>query len=163
MLDDAALLRRYVDARAEADFEELVRRHVDGVYSAAFRRLGGDAHLAQDVAQQVFIAMAQQAASLCRHPILIGWLYTTTRNLAANAVRSERRRQAREREAQTMSKINSEPLVEADWGRVAPVLDAVIDQLTEADRTAVLLRFIDRRPFTRKSGPPCGSPKTRRA
>ncbi len=47
-----------------------------------------------------------------------------------------------------MSTMNSEPVNEADWGRVAPVLDAAIDQLSESDRTAVLLRFVDRRPFS---------------
>ncbi len=42
MLDDTALLRRYVNTRTEADFAELVRRHLDGVYSAALRQLGGE-------------------------------------------------------------------------------------------------------------------------
>jgi hypothetical protein len=36
---------------------------------------------------------------------------------------------------------------EADWSRVAPVLDAAIDQLAENDRAAILARFIDRRAF----------------
>lgn len=36
---------------------------------------------------------------------------------------------------------------DTEWSRVAPLLDAVIDELREEDRTAVLLRFIERRPF----------------
>jgi RNA polymerase sigma factor (sigma-70 family) len=147
MSDDPSLLRRYSETRAEDAFAELVHRHLDGVYSAALRRVNGDTHLAEDVAQQVFSALAQNAGSLSRHPILAGWLYRTTRNQAANAVRTERRRKAREQEAQDMTKLTSEPAVEADWSCVAPVLDDVFDELNESDRTAVLLRFVERRPF----------------
>lgn len=35
----------------------------------------------------------------------------------------------------------------ADWGRVGPVLDSAIDQLGERDRTAIVLRFVDKRTF----------------
>jgi len=36
-LTDQQLLRDYAEMRSEADFVELVRRHVDLVYSAAVR------------------------------------------------------------------------------------------------------------------------------
>jgi hypothetical protein len=49
MMDDATLLRRYAQNRAESDFAELVRPHLNFVYSAALRQVNGDAHLAQDV------------------------------------------------------------------------------------------------------------------
>jgi len=42
MTDDAELLRRYATDRSEAAFAELVRRHVDLVYSTALRQMGGD-------------------------------------------------------------------------------------------------------------------------
>lgn len=145
---DAELLRRYLEAGAEDAFAELVRRHLDGVYSAALRRLGGDVQLAEDAAQQVFIALARKAGLVARHPFLSAWLYTTTRHEAANIVRRERRRKARERYAQAMNDIiggNDEPA--ADWNRVAPVLDETIDQLGETERAAILLRFVERRGF----------------
>ncbi|PTX91426.1 sigma-70 family RNA polymerase sigma factor [Opitutus sp. ER46] len=143
---DAELLQRYVSAGAEEAFAELVRRHIDGVYSAAVRRVGGDTHLAEDVVQQVFAALAQNAAALVRHPALSAWLYVSTRNQAVNVVRRERRRKTRELEAMAMRE--NEPEAEAiDWRRVAPVLDAAIDQLNETDRTAVVLRYIERRSF----------------
>lgn len=147
MPDDATLLRRYAEERAEDAFAELVRRHLDGVYSAALRRVGGDTHLAEDVAQQVFTALARKAAELSRHPVLTGWLYLTTRNEAANVVRSERRRKTREQEAHAMKEILSDTGSKVDWSRVSPVLDEMIDELGEADRSAVLLRFVDRRGF----------------
>src|SRR4051812_5046040 len=57
MTSDAELLQSYVSDRSNKAFAELVRRHLDGVYSAALRRVGGDSHLAQDVSQHVFIAL----------------------------------------------------------------------------------------------------------
>lgn len=147
MPDDALLLRRYARERAEDAFAELVRRHLDGVYSAALRRVGGDTHLAEDVAQQVFVALACNAARLSEREILSGWLYTTTRHLAANVVRTERRRKAREQQANFMSDVNTDSSAAADWSRMAPLLDDAMDQLGESDRAVILLRFVERRAF----------------
>src|SRR6476646_7173615 len=66
MNSDSELLCRYVEARCEDAFAELVRRHVNLVYSAALRQVNGDAHLAQDVAQNVFADLARKAATLSR-------------------------------------------------------------------------------------------------
>src|SRR5204862_5360877 len=115
------------------------------VYSAALRRLHGDAHQAEDVAQVVFCALARKAHRLSRHPALTGWLYTATRNAVINVVRAETRRGAREKEAQLMHEANSE--TSADWSQLRPVLDTAMDQLNERDREAVLLRFFQGRAF----------------
>jgi RNA polymerase sigma factor (sigma-70 family) len=147
MSSDVELLQRYAQDQAEDAFEELVRRHIDRVYSAALRRVGGDAFLAEDVVQQVFVALARKAAWLSRHPILLGWLHLATRNEAANVVRSERRRKNREREAQTMMDTHTPGTDESAWSQVAPVLDDALDQLSDRDRTAVLFRFAEQRAF----------------
>ncbi len=147
MPHDVTLLRRYAADRAEDAFAEIMRRHLDGVYSAALRRVGGDVHLAEDVAQQVFSALAVKAEAVARHPSITGWLYTATRHAAANVVRSERRRKRREQEAQTMHEDSSPAALETDWSRVAPLLDEAIDGLAENDRVAILARFIERRAF----------------
>jgi hypothetical protein len=39
-MNDWSLLRQYVERRSEAAFESLVRRHLDMVYSAAWRQTG---------------------------------------------------------------------------------------------------------------------------
>src|SRR2546427_3984716 len=117
-LTDQQLLRDYVGCRSEAAFAELVRRHVDFVYSAALRMVR-DAHLAEDVTQGVFVALARNARQLADRPVLSGWLHRTTQNLAANAVRSDVRRRAREQEAAAMNELfATEP--EAVWERIAP-------------------------------------------
>ncbi len=71
---DAALLRRWADEKSEAAFTALVGRHLDLVYAAALRRLGGDAHAAADVAQQVFTTLARDASRLAQHTVLTAWL-----------------------------------------------------------------------------------------
>lgn len=138
-LSDQALLRDYGVNRSEAAFAELVRRYVDLVYSVA-RRMTGDEDEARDVTQSVFVALARDAAKLRRHPVLAGWLHCTSRNLAANAVRRDVRRRAREQQAALMNEISSqEP--EALWEQIAPVLDAALAELNQSDRDAVLLRY----------------------
>lgn len=114
MPDDVTLLRRYASERAEDAFAEIVHRHLDGVYSAALRRVGGDVQLAEDVAQQVFSALAAKAETVARHAAITGWLYTATRHAAANVVRGERRRKQREQEAHTMHDVFSSTAQEAD-------------------------------------------------
>jgi RNA polymerase sigma factor (sigma-70 family) len=147
MSDDATLLRQYATERAEDAFAELVRRNLPFVYSAALRRLGGDAHRAQDVAQVVFCALARDAQRISRNPVLAGWFYTATRNAAIDVIRSEKRRRTREEEAHHMQQIATELDSPADWSHLRPVLDAAMDQLNERDREAVLLRFFQGRPF----------------
>jgi RNA polymerase sigma factor (sigma-70 family) len=147
MSDDAELLRRYAEQRSEAAFAELVRRHLNLVYSAAVRLTRGDTHRAEDVAQLVFTDLARKAAALSRRPVLAGWLYTSTHYATAKILRTEQRRQTREQEAQAMQELLSDVAPEADWDRLRPVLDAAMRELNERDREAVLLRFFEGRGF----------------
>ena len=148
MIDDTTLLRRYVQDHSESDFAELVRRHLNLVYSSALRQVNGDTYLAQDVAQLVFTDLALKAATLTKHRVLAGWLFTSTRFAAAKLVRGERRRQAREQEAHFMQEIApADPSASLDWERVRPVLDEALGELSERDREAILLRYLDGRDF----------------
>jgi RNA polymerase sigma factor (sigma-70 family) len=146
MLDDAQLLSRYAKDRSEGAFAELVQRHISLVYTAALRQVGGDAHLAHDVTQEVFTDLARKARALADRPVLAGWLFTATRFAAAKQVRAARRRRAREQEAHAMNQIRPDS-AEPDWERLRPVLDDVLAELGEADREAVLLRFFEGRAF----------------
>jgi RNA polymerase sigma factor (sigma-70 family) len=143
-LEDAELLRRYIADRSEAAFAELVRRHLPTVYGFALRKVGGDAHLAEDVAQVVFTTLARKASSLSGRATLGGWLYRTTHFAARDVVRVERRRRNREQEAETMNKItrnDSEAAI--DWEKIRPVLDDTLNELGDDDRDAVWLRFFE--------------------
>src|SRR5579884_677821 len=108
MPEDAELLRQYAENQSDAAFGELVRRHLNLVYSAALRQVGGDAHLAQDVAQAVFCDLARKARLLAAHPVLVGWLYSSVHYAAAKAVRAEQRRRARERVAHALQMMSED-------------------------------------------------------
>lgn len=139
---DAQLLRAYAERRSDAAFAELVRRHIDLVHSAA-RRMVGDAHIAEDVTQATFLALAKNAAQLTERPVLAGWLHRTAQNIAAQTVRTDVRRRAREQEAAAMNEsLAASP--DADWEQIAPHLDAALGELTEPERDAVMLRYFQR-------------------
>jgi RNA polymerase sigma factor (sigma-70 family) len=148
MLDDGALLREYAQSGSEEAFAELVQRRVDFVYSTALRAVNGDEHLAKDVSQSVFIDLARKAQTLSCRAGLTGWLYTSTCFAGAKAVRSERRRQARERAAHAMQEPMSNPSQDADWENIRPVVDSAMLELKASDREALLLRFFERRSLT---------------
>lgn len=146
-MSDAELLRLYAAERAQDAFAELVRRHLNVVYGVALRRTGNNVHLAEDVSQRVFTDLARKASSLASHPSLTGWLYTSTRFAAAQALRSEVRRQHREEKALLMSEDTATSPHDDDWRRLQPRIEDALDDLGQADREAVLLRFYEAKPF----------------
>ena len=150
-MDEWQLLQTYAKDRSEAAFAELVSRHLDWVYSVALRHVG-DAHLAEDVVQSVFVLLARKARDLRPGTLLGGWLFRTTRHVAGHARRAEQRRKSREATAFTMIDDSSSPNTdEILWQQLAPHLDEAVTALPEADRSAILLRFYEKMPL-RKVG-----------
>jgi RNA polymerase sigma factor (sigma-70 family) len=144
---DTQLLHCYVQNRDENAFTSLVRLRLGLVYSVALRRVGGDAQLAEDVAQKVFTDLARKAASLDGRTTLTGWLYVSTHHASAEVVRSERRRKNREQESQTMQTLLDESTPEPDLNRLRLALDEVIVALRDDEREAIALRFFEQRSF----------------
>ena len=143
-LDDISLLRRYAEQNSEEAFAELVSRHVNKVYSVALRHTQNP-HQAEEITQAVFVILASKAGRLGKRVVLSGWLYQTARLTAITFIRSEVRRVRREREAHMQNLLNEK---ESDlWPQIAPLLDAAMSGLNEADRVAVVLRFFDGKSF----------------
>jgi RNA polymerase sigma factor (sigma-70 family) len=141
--DDRQLLREYAREHSEAAFGELVTGHINLVYATALRVVNGDRHLAEDITQTVFIDLARRAGYLPSDVVLSGWLYRHTCFSASKAIRGERRRQTREQTALQMSALHEN----TDWDHVRPVLDDALNQLTESDRNAIVLRFLEQADF----------------
>jgi RNA polymerase sigma factor (sigma-70 family) len=145
MTDCQTWLAEYAKSGSESAFRELVARYIDLVYCTALRLVGGDTHLAQDVAQLVFVDLARKASTLPGDLFLGGWLYRDTCFVAGKIMRGERRRQARERQAAEM---NTQPdHSAANLAKVVPILDEAISELGATDRAAILLRFFEQRDF----------------
>jgi RNA polymerase sigma factor (sigma-70 family) len=145
-MTDSQLLSEYVRAQDQRAFATLVERHSKLVYSAALRRTG-DAHLADDVTQAVFVILARKAPALLGTSVLVAWLYKTTRYASMDALKLRGRRERHERKAAEMRVNAYDPEMEMKWPRVAELLDAAIDGLSESDRRAVLLRYYENRSF----------------
>ena len=145
MTESQKLLAEYAKNGSESAFRELVTRYINLVYSTALRLVGGDTQLAEDVTQTVFINLARNGRTLSSEVMLGGWLHQHAFHVATKAVRAERRRQSREREAVEMNTLQNDS--GANWRQVGPILDEAITQLGSEDRTAILLRFFEQRSF----------------
>lgn len=143
MNEDNELLHQFAEHRAQEAFTALVERNIRLVYSAALRQVGGDAHLAADVTQSVFVSVACRAERLARHPALKAWLFTATRFIAAKALRRQQRWLRREEAANaTSAEITG---ATPRWEDLRGVIDEALHDLAESDRRVILLRYFDER------------------
>ena len=141
-MNGSELLTCYRKTGSDAAFTGLLRRYTSLVYSVANRRLSNQS-LAEDVTQMVFTRLAKAPPAIKADGELAAWLHRTTVHVAIDIWRSETRRRTREQEAVLMQ---SAPAEDARiWEEMTPHLDEALDQLTDDDRQAVLLRFFDHR------------------
>ncbi|MDB6019271.1 MAG: hypothetical protein JWR19_3760, partial [Pedosphaera sp.] len=95
---DNELVKAYAAEGSEAAFRALVARHVDLVYATALRQVG-DAGVAEEVAQNVFMALARKAPRLGGMETLGGWLHRNAIFEGKARIRAELRRRRREETA----------------------------------------------------------------
>lgn len=145
-MNEQALLREFAATRSEEALAALLRQYLPLVYSVALRQTSGDTLLAGEIAQETFCIFARKVGAFSEKVVLSAWLCRTAVYLAQKAVRSERRRHAREREAYQMQQqlSNSPDLI--SWEDLSPQIDAALDLLPENDRCALILRFFERKP-----------------
>ncbi|HEV2436562.1 MAG TPA: sigma-70 family RNA polymerase sigma factor [Verrucomicrobiae bacterium] len=144
MTSDLDLLEKFVRENSQAAFSEIVRRHLNLVYSAALRQVRSP-QLAEEIAQSVFADLARNAGKMSGTGVppvssLTPWLYAVTRRTAIDVIRKESRRQLREQIAVEMHNMDA---TQNDWRQIEPLLDDAMAALEETDRSAVLLRYFE--------------------
>lgn len=138
---DHELLARYLGQSSEDAFARLAERHLPLVHSAALRQVRSH-QLAEEVAQAVFVNLANNASRLVPNTNLTAWLYQVTRREAIQVIRREARRQARE---QTFTEMNATNSGGADWSQIERFLDEAMHSLDEIDRATILLRYFEKK------------------
>lgn len=147
---DAELMLRYAAEGDRAAFAVLVRRYWGLVVAAGRRQVGGDAALADDVAQAVFIVLARKAGSIRPDLPLPAWLLGVARHAARNATKMRARQQHHERIAAQL-RLDQElmaippadaAVADAEHLRHARgLLDESIARLPAIERSGVVLHF----------------------
>lgn len=149
MTSDLDLLRQFAREQSQDAFSEIVRRHLNLVYSAALRQVRSS-QLAEEIAQSVFADLSRSGTGIL--PVnetnsLAPWLYTVTRRTAIDVIRKESRRQLREQIAVEMQNMNATENSGAGfqpaWSEIERFLDEAMESLDETERAAILLRYFE--------------------
>jgi RNA polymerase sigma factor (sigma-70 family) len=143
-LSDIELLDAYTREHSEDAFRELVARHLNFIYSVALRQLRNP-HLAEEATQSAFIALAGKAGQLRRRTVIAGWLHRAVHFAALKLQRSEARRKRWEERAATMDVPGDTN--DAFQEVALPHVDGALAELSEHDRDAVVLRFLQQQSF----------------
>jgi RNA polymerase sigma factor (sigma-70 family) len=136
---DLLLLRQYARRGDQRAFEEVVRRHVDVVFSAAMRQVG-DQHRAEEVTQAVFVLLAKKAGTLGDRSLVGGWLVNAARLVCKSLLRSERRRAHYERQAAAMR--CEAQLDQAKQVQINTMIDEAMSKLDQTSRGLLVMQFM---------------------
>jgi RNA polymerase sigma factor (sigma-70 family) len=143
-LTDGQLLEAFLSGRHETAFEELLKRHGPLVLGVC-RRILRDPHDADDAFQATFLVLLRKAGSIGKKESVASWLYGVAYRLAVRAKAKAHRRQAHERHGTPMT--TTDPFEELIWRDLRHVLDEEINQLPEPYRAAVVLCFLEGKPY----------------
>jgi RNA polymerase sigma-70 factor (ECF subfamily) len=135
---DAALVARARGGDHRA-FEDLVRRHKDGVLNLA-RRMVADADAAEDVTQEALIKAYRQLHRFRGNAAFSTWLYRIAVNEARGYLRSQGRRQARWEKQRDMEASETPP---PEPGEQQGPLVALLQELPEKQRAALALFYLE--------------------
>ena len=113
-MTERELIGRVLDGDRLAE-RELYEKHVDRVYRLAYRLADGDADLARDFAQDVFVRAFERLAEFRGDAALSTWLHSITVSVALNGMRKVKRWRAREADLDEADVIGSAgPRIEPD-------------------------------------------------
>ena len=141
-------LADYIERADESAFAEIVRRHLDLIYSAAVRQTSNPT-AAEEITQSVFVLLAEKAHTLRPTGSLAAWLYGAARLKGLEYLRMESKRRAREQKIVEMnaSQLEDEDESPINWEQLSPLLENAMGELGETDRAAVLMRYFQNAPY----------------
>jgi RNA polymerase sigma-70 factor (ECF subfamily) len=157
---DEMLMVRYQRGDAQA-FAALVRRHNRPVYNFVFRQLR-DSVAAEDLTQDVFMRVVQNAAEFKHEARFSTWLYSITRNLCVDQLRRlSHRRHASLDAPRAGARDSAPPLGEtlpdqspgasaersAQSNQVRGTIERALSALPDDQREVFLLREVANLPF----------------
>lgn len=139
VMDDHELLSAYVQGNERA-FEALVEKYFRMVFATAAQQTG-DFHLAEEVAQTVFLILSLKARGFSSRATVGGWLIQTTRFVCKDAIKMRRRRQQHEQELEAAIQ---QPLeIRAEPGALEILLDEALLILKPDEHAGVFARFVE--------------------
>jgi RNA polymerase sigma-70 factor, ECF subfamily len=149
----ASLNRRDTDAELIAAFQSgdrsalagLYQLHKDQVYSVAFYFFRGDANLAADITQQVFLKLMTDIGKFRGASEFSTWLYRMVVNTCIDASRKHKKEVVPIREIAAASPDPNAKSPAAQWEskQLDQNVRAAVDALPEPFRIAVLLRHFE--------------------
>ena len=146
--EDQALLRRFAQSRDEVAFRSLVEKYTSLVFGVAMRRIG-KSQAAEEVVQNVFLALAKKAATLQEQRSLGAWLHRAATLESLKSLRKDatlQRHLAMTREQQQTNRADDGD-DEQLWREVRPHLDQLLDRLPTTDREIVVQHYFEGMPF----------------
>jgi RNA polymerase sigma-70 factor (ECF subfamily) len=136
--DDGALLQRFRDGDVAA-FRKLVERYQRPVYNAAFWVLR-NADDAEDVAQTVFMRLAEKSDAYDPQHKLFSWIYRMAVNEALNLRRRAGRVEGLDEDADYAADEADEPQQQLHREQRSDLLRSALMKMNVADRTVLTLR-----------------------
>lgn len=138
-MTDWELLRQYREGGSDEAFRKLAARHMRLVYSTCRRELGNE-QATEDAVQTVFLLLARKASGFSRGTSIASWLFSASRFVCKDTIKSEIRRLRREEAAASMVTPRT---AGSEWDTIEPLLNDALASLPSADRKAVLMRYCD--------------------
>src|SRR5262249_54569626 len=139
---DSQLLERFVTRRDEEAFATLLERHGALVLGLCRRLLQHDQD-AEDAFQATFLILARKAGSIRKREALAAWLYEVAYRLAMRMRAAAVRQRGLER--QTTHRPQADPVSEAAWRELRPILDEELRRLPTKYRSSLILCYLEGR------------------
>jgi RNA polymerase sigma-70 factor (ECF subfamily) len=158
---DETLMLRYQQGQRAA-FAQLVRRHQTALYNFALRQVRVP-QLAEDVVQETFVRVVQNAPDFKHEARFTTWVYTITRNLCIDHLRKRALRKhpsldesrsssrSEEGEGPTLGEQTADPRAsverEATGTELKERIARAVDTLPDEQREVFLMREVANLPF----------------